>query len=187
MKHCIIIEDRVERQQKQLTEEQWERLCQLAAVDSELPGYEEGKEYDFSAFDDYDIVAVHRTLLAKTNLINEFMDYAKNKKKNSIIFSGSITQQLVTNGGNTLAVEATVFYQSIVTFLETYDDSQDFPLYRFLYGNEWELPLLLRFRFLKWKEKDGTLQRQGKAELQSLQKAYEGDFEKRITELIQNI
>lgn len=187
MKYCIIIEDRVERQQKQLTDEQRERLSQLADIYSELPGYEEGKEYDFSAFDDYKIVAVHRSLLAKTNLINEFMDYAKNKKKASIIFSGSITQQLVTNGGNTLAVEATVFYQSIVTFLKTYDGGQDFPLYRFLYGNEWELPFLLRFRFLKWKEKDGTLQRQERAELQSLLKVCKGDYEKRIKELVQKI
>lgn len=187
MNGCIIIEDRVDRQQKQLTEEQRERLGQLADIYSELPGYEEGKEYDFSVFDNYNIVAVHRTLLARTNLINEFRDYVKNKKKTSIIFSGSITQQLVTNGGNTLAVEATVFYQSIVTFLETYDGSQNFPLYRFLYGNEWELPFLLRFRFLKWKEKDGVLQPQEKAELHRLLKLCEGDYEKRIKELIQNI
>lgn len=104
----------------------------------------------------FSLIAIHRSYLTENDNIgiNDLMDYAKeNKDKYFIIFSGGITQNIISE--NILYINAGDFYsENLSNYLQKYMAGKiDYPLQQFLYGNSWRLPFLFELRQYLWLSK----------------------------------
>lgn len=140
----VVIDDRKERKKQHLTGDEIERLNALCEIRENMPLRQDLEEYS--------LLAIHESLLKESNLYNEIVEFAKRKGKYLILFSGGITQNGIYDSGTILKINSADFYLKITPFLSHYlKEAMDYPLLRFLYGDEWRVPLLLRYKNLLWK------------------------------------
>lgn len=140
----VIIDDRKERKKQHLTDDEIERLNTLCEIRENMPLHQD--------FEEYSLLAIHESLLKESNLYNEIVEYTKRKRKYLILFSGGITQNGIYDSGAIMKINSADFYLKITSFLTHYSkEAMEYPLLRFLYGDEWRVPLLLRYKNLLWK------------------------------------
>lgn len=158
MRKVIIIDDRKERKKLHLSQKSITQLENLE--DQGLLTISVGDDLSIESFDkmnDFDLIAIHRTFLTNTKIINEFIGYIKNNKKWLIVFSGGITQNSILLNGRQLNVNASDFYnEKLIPFILDYGNESvnANPLLYFLYGQSWRLTLLLQYRYLLWEYGD---------------------------------
>ena len=139
----IIIDDRKERKHQYLDDETSKQLYSMCDIREELPSFLE--------LGNYDLLAIHESLLKEKNQYEEIVKLAKENKKWLVLFSGGITQNYILNDGRFLKINSSDFYSRITTFLEKYSTSEsNHLLLHFIYGEEWNLPLLLKYKNLIW-------------------------------------
>ena len=137
----IVIDDRKERKRQHLTDSEVERLNSISEISENLPSHQELEEYS--------LLAIHESLLKESNLYNEIVSFAKKNDKLLILFSGGITQNSIFESGKIMKINSAEFYHKIIPFLSNYSENNgEYPLLKFLYGEEWRLPLLLRYKNL---------------------------------------
>lgn len=140
----IIIDEREIRKQQYLGVGDEEKLNTMCTISKDFES--------FQVFDEFSLLAIHQSLLIETGRFSDVLGYAEVMKKPLILFSGGITQNIVSNSGKLLKINAADFYSKITQFLMEYPEEQiDYPLLKFMYGKEWEKPLLLRYKSLLWK------------------------------------
>ena len=100
----------------------------------------------------FSVIAVHESLLKETGRFKEVIDYAKKKQNLLVLFSGGITHNGIYDSGRLMKINAADFYNKVLLFVEENqnEDNIQQPLLHFLYGTNWKLPLLLRYRDLIW-------------------------------------
>lgn len=146
----IIIDDRKERKHQfwddNVKKEQAIRLCQKGVLD-----IREGLG-TFDELEGFLVIAVHESLLKETDRLKEVVDYAKGLNKLLILFSGGVTHNGIYDSGKLMKINAADFYNKVLLFVEENQNKNDIqlPLFHFLYGANWRLPLLLRYRDLIW-------------------------------------
>ena len=152
----IIIDDRKERKHQfwdDVKKEQATRLCQKGVLEiRETMGTFDETKGVFDELEKFQLIAVHESLLKETNRLEELIDYAKGRKKLLILFSGGITHNGIYDSGRLMRINAEDFYNKVLPFVEENqnNDKIQLPLLQFLYGADWRLPLLLRYRDLIW-------------------------------------
>lgn len=140
----IIIDDRKERKKQHLTTDEIEKLKTLSDISETILPFQE--------LEGYSLIAIHESLLTENNLYNEIVSFAKNNEKLLILFSGGIMQNCILESGKILKIISSEFYNKITAFLLKYSkENIEYPLLKFLYGEEWKLPLLLKYKNLLWK------------------------------------
>lgn len=153
MRKVIIIDDNPNRKKPF----QNESKSQLEILMSKgLLTTSNGKDLDFQSFElleDFDLIAIHRTYLLKRRIINDLIDYIKNRDKWLILFSGGTTQNTILMNGKQLNINFSDFYNDrLIPFLDNFcnGSTMSSPLLLFLYGDSWRLTLLLQYRYLMW-------------------------------------
>lgn len=145
----VIIDDRKERKHQfwdSVKEEYAEMLCQKGVLDiREVIGA-------VDEIEEFQVIAVHESLLKETDQLVEFIDHAKTRKKLLILFSGGVTHNGIYDSGRLMKINAADFYNKVLPFVEENQNKDNIqqPLLHFLYGTNWRLPLLLRYRDLIW-------------------------------------
>ena len=155
MKKVIIVDDRLERMKLHLSTESLTDLKSLVEdgilmISTEISSEKDGIN---SVFIDYDIIAVHRSYLANTSMSNSFNEYVKRSNKYFIVFSGGISQSILSNKGHLLNINSSDFYTpELPRFIKKFcsDNGIESPLLQYLYGDSWRLTLLLQYRHLLW-------------------------------------
>lgn len=155
MKKVIIVDDRLERMKLHLSTESLTDLKSLEEdgllmIATEISS---GKDGINSVFIDYDIIAVHRSYLANTSMSNSFNEYVKRSNKYFIVFSGGISQSILSNKGHLLNINSSDFYTpELPGFIKKFcsENGIESPLLQYLYGDSWRLTLLLQYRHLLW-------------------------------------
>lgn len=141
----VIIDDRPNRPFLHLPEDTIKRIKSLPNVNFATSI----KDVDY---DQYDVIAIHRSYAIRANLDNELDNQIKNKKY-LILFSGGVSQPTISNKGHKATLGSEVFYSShLLPFCEDISSSEeDIQLFKLLYGvDTWKLPILLRLRQLYW-------------------------------------
>ena len=155
MKKVIIVDDRLERMKLHLSTESLTDLKSLVEdgilmISTEISSEKDGIN---SVFIDYDIIAVHRSYLANTSMSNSFNEYVKRSNKYFIVFSGGISQSILSNKGHLLNINSSDFYTpELPGFIKKFcsENGNESPLLQYLYGDSWRLTLLLQYRHLLW-------------------------------------
>lgn len=155
MKKVIIVDDRLERMRLHLSTESLTDLKNLVEdgflmISTEISSEKDGIN---SVFIDYDIIAVHRSYLANTSMSNSFNEYVKRTNKYFIVFSGGISQSILSNKGHLLNINSSDFYTpELPRFIKKFcsENGIESPLLQYLYGDSWRLTLLLQYRHLLW-------------------------------------
>lgn len=155
MKKILIIDDRQERMKLHLSEESLADLKSLEnrrilTIVTEIISVDKNLD---TLFHEYDIIAVHRSYLTNTSMSNLFNEYVKRSNKYFFVFSGGISQSILSNKGHLLNINSTDFYTpELPRFIEKYclGDILESPLLQYLYGDSWRLTLLLQYRYLLW-------------------------------------
>lgn len=150
MRKILIVDDRVERQKSQLGENDFEELKTIPGVKLmyELPAEE--------ALGEYSLLAFHLSYLKQEKRLGEIQSYVQREGKQLILFSGGIAQHQFSEKGRRLTLNSRDFYSSqLIPFLKDFlkEDAND-RLIKLLYGENWKLPLLVRFRHLLWQYGD---------------------------------
>ena len=151
MKKTVIIDDRQERMKLHLSVESLNDLkslenSRILTIVTEISSFD--KNLDL-IFHEYDIIAVHRSYLANTSMSNLFNEYVKRSNKYFFVFSGGISQNILSNKGHLLNINSSDFYTpELPKFIEKYSkgDNMESPLLQYLYGDSWRLTLLLQYR-----------------------------------------
>ena len=157
MKKAIIIDDNPNRKKPFQNESKSQFEMMIA---NGLLTISDGKNLDILSFEeleDYDLIAIHRTYLAKQGIFNDFIDYIRSRNKWLIIFSGGTTQNTIQMNGKQLNINFSDFYnERLIPFLDNFcnDFPMASPLLQFLYGDSWRLTLLLQYRYLLWEYED---------------------------------
>lgn len=145
----LIVEDRVNRIEQWLGKEETKKLKNSVLVMTTLPDARDGEEYNFHKLDDFKLVAIHLSYLSGSRQ-TKFYEYIASSKNFYIIFSGGIMQETILYGGHLANLPIQRLYtKDIVERLSRLDFSEH-TLLKFLYGDNWELPLLQRLRMLNW-------------------------------------
>lgn len=144
----IIIDDRKERKHQHWNNEKKalaEMLCQkgLLEICEELEGLDKLEECS--------IIAIHESYLKETDQREVVINYAKEKQKLLVLFSGGITHNGLYESGRLLKINSADFYLKVLSFIsDNASEHDELLLLRFLYGSNWRLPLLLRYKNLIW-------------------------------------
>lgn len=160
MSKILIIDERMERKKILMRESDLSMLYDfeqegVLCILSSLPFSSKSpiNELD-TAFADYSIVAIHRTLMQTENVMNIIDEYFRNSKKPFIIFSGGTSVNDFSNNSLRLSVNARDFYSSrLIGFIEKLKNGTTPTLLELLYGEFWRLPLLLEYRNLLWRDR----------------------------------
>ncbi len=147
----IIIDDRKERKHQfwdDVKKEQASGLCQKGVLDIR-------ETITIGIFDElegFPLIAIHESLLKEKDRLSDVINYAKVREKLLILFSGGITHNGIYDSGRLMRINAEDFYNKVLPFVEENqnNDKIQLPLLQFLYGANWRLPLLLRYRDLIW-------------------------------------
>ena len=147
----IIIDDRKERKHQfwdDVKKEQATRLCQKGVLDIQ----ETITTGTFDELEGFPLITIHESLLKEKDWLSDVINYAKGRKKLLILFSGGITHNGIYDSGRLMRINAEDFYKKVLPFVEENqnNDKIQLPLLQFLYGANWRLPLLLRYRDLIW-------------------------------------
>lgn len=144
----IIIDDRKERKHQHWNNEK-ESLAEMLCQKGLLEFREELR--DLEKLGEYSIIAIHESYLKVTDQQEAVIKYVKEKKKLLILFSGGITHNGLYDSGRFLKINSAHFYIKVLSFIsENTEEHDELLLLRFLYGSNWRLPLLLRYKNLIW-------------------------------------
>lgn len=156
MNKVLILDDRVERKRTHMNDNSIKELsgCESLGYLKMIIGEDSEKEKLFHYCDEYTILAFHKSWLVSKKLVTSIEEYAKRNQKYLIFFSGGIGQTILLNDYRFLSVNSALFYtEKLPKFIETYAKSDDieFPLLQLLYGNNWRLPIYMKYRQILWK------------------------------------
>ena len=146
MKKLLIVDDRPMRQENQLGKDLFEKLCSLDNITRDT-------KVDVNGITQYDIVAIHYSLLDKNGLIKEVRDILSRSGKCLILFSGGNPTNRIINSGKEALVSASLFYSKrTIDFFELLmtDDIEHHLLEKMLYGKNWKIAFLERYAQLLW-------------------------------------
>ena len=165
-KSILIIDNRQLRAQR-LMSDRWTDLKALKNVHLEESVPEE--PYILS----FDVIAIHGSLINENHL--EALLGRLVKEKYVIIFSGAVSQMILSSEGRLLKVPAVSFYsQNLIPFCNYLDDpgDQQIQLLALVYGvDHCELPILLQLRQLLWQFPEGERPYNPKRRIDELKKA----------------
>lgn len=156
MKKVLILDDRIERKKTHMSSSALQKLLEcvndnyLAIVSGEDVKKESISKY----FADYDLLAIHYSWANDKSLIQDIDDFAKSNNKLLIFFSGGIAQTLLLDDFKRLSINSAEFYSDkLPEFIEVYATKEiDLPLLHFLYGNNKNLALFMKYRQMVWKD-----------------------------------
>jgi len=146
MKKILIVDDRPMRQENQLGKDLFEKLCSLDNITRDT-------KVDINDITQYDIVAIHYSLLANNGQIKEIRDILFKNEKCLILFSGGNPTNRITTNGREALVSANLFYsKKTIDFFEKLksEEIENHLLERMLYGKNWEVAFLERYSQLLW-------------------------------------
>ena len=146
MKKILIVDDRPMRQENQLGKDLFEKLCLLDNITRDT-------KVDVNGITQYDIVAIHYSLLDNNGLIKEVRDILSRSGKCLILFSGGNPTNRIINSGKEALVSASLFYSKrTIDFFELLmtDDIEHHLLEKMLYGKNWKIAFLERYAQLLW-------------------------------------
>lgn len=146
MKKILIVDDRPMRQENQLGKDLFEKLCSLDNITRDT-------KVDVNGITQYDIVAIHYSLLDNNGLIKEVRDILSRSGKCLILFSGGNPTSRIINSGKEALVSASLFYSKrTIDFFELLmtDDIEHHLLEKMLYGKNWKIAFLERYAQLLW-------------------------------------
>jgi hypothetical protein len=163
MKAILLIEDRYQRQKVFFNN--YEDLNEIEGLNNSI---DNKKNQDlvssFTKIDecnrllgDYHLIILHRSYIDNSK-INTVEKYAKNNKKDLILFSGGIDQSNYSKEEESqiLLINSRDFYSdNLIPFLNGYISGDINNLLYLLYGDNWRLPYLLRYRQLLVNQKYG--------------------------------
>ena len=153
MKKVLFIEDRPNRQ-KQYFSKKINALKQISCVD--IKEFNEGAEIieninlgSSTNLEVYNLFIFHRSAFSQKGL-NTLNNYCKKNNKELVFFSGGISQTTFTALPFVLLnINSKEFYtDKLLNFLEKYCNNESKHILQLYYGDNWELPLLLRYRQL---------------------------------------
>lgn len=163
MKAILLIEDRYQRQKVFFNN--YEDLNEIEGLNNSI---DNKKNQDlvssFTKIDecnrllgDYHLIILHRSYIDNSK-INTVEKYAKNNNKDLILFSGGIDQSNYSKEEESqiLLINSRDFYSdNLIPFLNGYISGDINNLLYLLYGDNWRLPYLLRYRQLLVNQKYG--------------------------------
>lgn len=121
----------------------------------------------------FDVIAIHGSLISENHLEDLVARLAK--EKHLIIFSGAVSQMILSSEGRLLKVPAVSFYSpNLIPFCMYLENPSDQPiqLLALVYGNShWRLPILLQLRQLLWQYPEGERPYVQKRRIDELKKA----------------
>ena len=112
------------------------------------------KDISFQYCNEFSLMAFHKSWLVSNTLTTSIEEYAKREQKFLVVFSGGIGQTILLNNYKYLSINSALFYtERLPKFIETYaiSDNIEYPLLQLLYGNNWKLPIYMRYRQILWK------------------------------------
>lgn len=153
MNSILLMDDREMRKRQYLSDEAFRQLqedcAEFLTLANTLPhgGAELEEELKKHA-----LIAIHKSWLDVHGLTNFVEDLTRREKIPFIIFSGGITQSLLTEGARRLNIGASAFYTNrLPDFFRAYaKGGMKQPLLELVYGKSWRLPLLLEYRQALW-------------------------------------
>lgn len=156
MNKVLILDDRIERKKTHMNDNSIKELsnCESLGYLKMIIGDDSEKENLFHYCDEFSMLAFHKSWLESNELVKSIEEYAKSNHKFLVIFSGGIGQTILLNDYNYLSVNSALFYtEKLPKFIETLAKSDDieFPLLQLLYGNNWRLPIYMKYREIVWK------------------------------------
>ena len=146
MKKIVIVDDRPMRQENQLGKDLFEKLCSLDNITRDT-------KVDVNGITQYDIVAIHYSLLDNSGQIKEIRDVLSKRGKCSILFSGGNPTNRIINGGREALVSSSLFYsKKTIDFFEQLQSVEinKHLLEKMLYGKNWKVAFLERYAQLLW-------------------------------------
>lgn len=189
MKKILLLENRPGRQEQYLGSENIKKLQTLQGLKTLLG--EECSEMinklnnsDDSQLNEFTLIIIHRSALSPTG-IDTVINHCQKKKKDLIFFSGGISQSLYTTSQNFpyLLVNSKDFYYNMLNFLTKFVKGEAEHITELLYGDNWQLNLMLNYRQLIIKEnlsrteenfKESIEELIGKRSLEELNREIEG-------------
>lgn len=148
MRKLLIVDDRPQRQERDLGTEALQALQRTPFI--ELSTTLQDK---IGNLQDYTLIAVHRSYLAENELLTTVLEETKNKGIYLVVFSGSISQNVLMDE-KWLNINSKDFYnqKSLVPFLCKFpDETLEIKLLQLVYGEElFELPVLMDIRHKFW-------------------------------------
>lgn len=159
MKKILLIEDRPGRQAQFLNREEIDHLNSLN--DLNMPQEHKCREWlnninskEFEKVDGYDLLIIHKSSLKPIGLAN-LREICKTGRINLILFSGGLSQVLFqTMKFQFLSINSSDLYTGrLREFLENYSKGETDSLLELIYGEQWKLEILLRYRQLKMRYK----------------------------------
>ena len=163
----LIVDNRQLRAQRLMGDDQWAVLQALPNVQIEesVPAEE--------VILSFDVIAIHGSLIGQNHL--ETLLSRLVKEKYVILFSGAISQMVLSNEGRLLKVPAVSFYsQNLIPFCKDLENSADLnvQLLALVYGvSHCRLPILLQLRQLLWQFPEGARPYVQKGKIDELKKA----------------
>ena len=154
MKHIILIEDRIERQKQYLGNNGIERLRRVPNIN--IPESTECRRYievindgRMDDLNDFSLIIVHKSPLNQKGLL-ALSSYCKEEQKDLILFSGGNSQLTYHNDNfQALSINSKDFYsESLIDFLHEYTTDKIDNLLELIYGKNWILGYLMKYRQL---------------------------------------
>ncbi len=183
----LIVDNRQLRAQRLMGDDQW-------AVLQALPNVHIAESVpDEEVILSFDVIAIHGSLISQNHL--ETLIARLVTEKYVIIFSGAVSQMVLSNEGRLLKVPAVSFYsQNLIPFCKYLENPTDqrVQLLVLVYGvSHWRLPILLQLRQLLWQFPEGARPYVQKRKIDELKKALsitdEGDLGDEITKELRSL
>ena len=156
MKKIILVEDRPDRKKNLLGTEIDNKLDEISALKivQDKPSCENIIDHinseNFSIFDEYQLIMIHKSSLSQTGLKN-LGEYCKSNKVDLIFFSGGLSQAIYHSDSHQfLSLNSKDFYSlSLEQFLIKYaKNTETTNLNELLLGNNYKLAKLLQYRLV---------------------------------------
>ena len=156
MKKIILVEDRPDRKKNLLGSEADNKLDKISALKivQDKPSCEkiidQINSEDFSIFEGYQLIMIHKSSLSQTGLKN-LGAYCKRRKIDLIFFSGGLSQAIYHNDSyQFLSLNSKDFYSlSLEKFLAQYaKNTVSTNLNELLLGSNYKLAKLLQYRLV---------------------------------------
>ncbi len=165
MKAILLIEDRFQRQKVFFNN--YEDLNEIEGLYNSIDNKEnQALVSQLTTIDEcnrllrgYHLIILHRSYIDNSK-INTVEKYAKNNNKDLILFSGGIDQSSYSKEDESqiLLINSKDFYSdNLIPFLKGYISGDVNNLLYLLYGDNWRLPYLLRYRQLLVNQKNGDI------------------------------
>lgn len=156
MKSILLLENRKGRQAQFLD------LSELKDLRS-IKGFVEPNEEDcekwlqqinqrkFDLLKNYSLLIIHKTAIEHAEVVQELSRFCSDFKIDLILFSGGLSQIVYGRGKHqSLAINSGDFYSSrLVSFIRNYTSGKTNSLLELIYGENWKLETLLRYRMIK--------------------------------------